>query len=299
QVLVARQYYRWRRCQHVHVKTKVDCLSRNYYNILPFYVEFLKLTAQYQIPDLVSTSNITGLSVRVQTKNAIVNHTIRSVKGRSRPVPGKTTLVFLHCLLVCQCPDIELNPGPSTSKSQYLCGHCEEEVTWTQKGILCDTCEQWYHTDCQGIGDSTYDRLSDSRFAWHCQYCGQANYSYSLIESLDSLNDSNKYSQLDYSSTILDASHRPDRSVRSLSDTPNFKPSPKDTSTPKTKVKKPSKVKHDKSERITILNINCRSIKNKIPDLHQLIQQVKPDIISCTETWLKPDIQTSEIFPRT
>ncbi|XP_053398333.1 uncharacterized protein LOC123552572 [Mercenaria mercenaria] len=98
---------------------------------------------------------------------------------------------------------IELNPGPSTSKSQYLCGHCEEEVTWTQKGILCDTCEQWYHTDCQGIGDSTYDRLSDSR-----------------------------------------------------------------------------------------------SIKNKIPDLHQLIQQVKPDIISCTETWLKPDIQTSEIFPK-
>ena len=44
------------------------------------------------------------------------------------------------------------------------------------------------------------------------------------------------------------------------------------------------------SEKITLLNINCRSIKNKIPDLHQVIQQVKPDIISCTETWLKPEV---------
>ena len=25
--------------------------------------------------------------------------------------------------------------------------------------------------------------------------------------------------------------------------------------------------------------------------------QTKPDIIACTETWLKPDISSSEIFP--
>ena len=51
------------------------------------------------------------------------------------------------------------------------------------------------------------------------------------------------------------------------------------------------------SERITVLNINCRSVKNKIPDLHQVISQIKPDVLCLTETWLKPEINTSEIFP--
>ena len=41
----------------------------------------------------------------------------------------------------------------------------------------------------------------------------------------------------------------------------------------------------------------CRSINNKIPELHQVIDQTKPDIIACTETWLKPEIKSSEIFP--
>jgi len=36
---------------------------------------------------------------------------------------------------------------------------------------------------------------------------------------------------------------------------------------------------------------------NKIPEFQQVLQQTKPDIVACTETWLKPDILTSEIFP--
>ena len=75
--------------------------------------------------------------------------------------------------------------------------------------------------------------------------------------------------------------------------------SPIATSTPNSKGKRKHITKVKANERITLLNINCRSIKNKIPDLHQVIQQVKPDIISCTETWLKPEVHTSEIFPNT
>ena len=73
--------------------------------------------------------------------------------------------------------------------------------------------------------------------------------------------------------------------------------SPIATSTPNSKVKRKHLTTVKENERITVLNINCRSIKNKIPDRHQIIQQVKPDIISCTETWLKPEVHTSEIFP--
>ena len=74
---------------------------------------------------------------------------------------------------------------------------------------------------------------------------------------------------------------------------------PKAVSIPKTTKSKPHKQtqrSHPK-ERITVLNINCRSIKNKIPELYQVIEQTKRDIIACTETWLKPEIKSSDIFP--
>ena len=73
---------------------------------------------------------------------------------------------------------------------------------------------------------------------------------------------------------------------------------PKASPTPKmNKAKriKPTKLKPE--ERLTILNIKCRSVNNYIPELHKVIDQVQPDIICLTETWLKLDIHTAEIFP--
>ena len=75
--------------------------------------------------------------------------------------------------------------------------------------------------------------------------------------------------------------------------------SPIPTPTHNSKVKRKHFTKVKANEILNLLNINCRSIKNKIHDLHQVIQQVKPDIISCTETWLKPEVHTSGIFPST
>jgi len=51
----------------------------------------------------------------------------------------------------------------------------------------------------------------------------------------------------------------------------------------KTKRTKPTKLKPE--ERLTLLNINCCSVNNKNPELHQVIDQVRPDIICLTETW--------------
>ena len=42
---------------------------------------------------------------------------------------------------------------------------------------------------------------------------------------------------------------------------------------------------------------NCRSVKNKIADIAVLINEHKPDIVFRNESWLKPDIKNSEIFP--
>ena len=141
------------------------------------------------------------------------------------------------------------------------------------------------------IGDS-----SDSRFVWQCLSCGQSNFSQSLATSLDSLSDSNPFAPLTSNLSLLNVSHRSQQS--GILTTVDIA-SPIATSTPNSKVKRKHLTTVKENERITILNINCRSIKNKIPDLHQVIQQVKPDIISCTETWLKPEVHTSEIFPNT
>ncbi|XP_060581061.1 uncharacterized protein LOC132737744 [Ruditapes philippinarum] len=82
------------------------------------------------------------------------------------------------------------------------------------------------------------------------------------------------------------------------SSSPGTQPIATSTPNPKNKRHPPKANKKLKEcERLCVLNINCRSIKNKIPDLQQVISQVKPDIICCTETWLKPEISTAEIFP--
>ena len=46
-----------------------------------------------------------------------------------------------------------------------------------------------------------------------------------------------------------------------------------------------------------ILNINCQSIRSKLPNFLALVETHSPDVIAVTETWLNPDILTSEILP--
>ena len=105
-------------------------------------------------------------------------------------------LIYIFTLLISQSTNVEANPGPAAS--QYPCGYCALEVTRSQKGIYCEECGMWYHTDCQGIGDGTYDRLSDSKHIWICINCCLPNYSSPLLESLDSFADKTRFSSLEH-----------------------------------------------------------------------------------------------------
>ncbi len=48
---------------------------------------------------------------------------------------------------------------------------------------------------------------------------------------------------------------------------------------------------------LRLINVNFQSIKNKKPQLLNLINSMKPDIIVGTETWLTPEHHSSEFFP--
>jgi hypothetical protein len=55
---------------------------------------------------------------------------------------------------------------------------------------------------------------------------------------------------------------------------------------------------HSKSNfPLRVLNIHFQSIKRKQHLVNNIIESSKPDIVVGTETWLKPNIHTNEVFP--
>jgi hypothetical protein len=46
----------------------------------------------------------------------------------------------------------KVNPGPSANTSsdsiKYPCYICNIPVLWSDKGVACDKCDQWYHAKC-------------------------------------------------------------------------------------------------------------------------------------------------------
>jgi hypothetical protein len=49
---------------------------------------------------------------------------------------------------------------------------------------------------------------------------------------------------------------------------------------------------------LRVLNIHFQSIKRKQHLVNNIIESSKPDIVVGTETWLKPNIHTNEVFPQ-
>ena len=134
---------------------------------------------------------------------------------------------------------------------------------------MCDSCDQWYHTSCQGVGNETYNMLSDRKHIWYCLRCALPNYSNGLFESLDTLSDTNMFDSLHLDIIYLSMLIYHISTYSDIIDQPQ-------ATKPTIHVNKKQKVAKKKaSQRLTILNINCQSVKSKVPDLHQVIHQVK------------------------
>ena len=140
---------------------------------------------------------------------------------------------------------------------------------------MCETCNQWYHADCQSVHTKTYSELvNDSAIAWDCIVCDCPNYSSVCFEHV--VSTSNHYSVLS------------DTSIASPTHCANILPVHASTPTRKQNRKQ-------KATPIKLLNVNCQSIKTKQCRIKNLIDSSKPDIV-CTETWVDPSITDSQIF---
>ncbi|CAC5374842.1 unnamed protein product [Mytilus coruscus] len=190
-----------------------------------------------------------------------------------------STLAYLAMILITISNDVNMNPRPSQSESNYPCGTCDKPVNWDGRGIVCDTCNQWYHVSCQSMSPSLYlEHVNDSAVAWDCIACNCPNYStfcFSMVFST-----SNHFSIL---------SESPLESPK-----PTNQMQPIHASTPTKSSYKTTKSK----QHLRILNVNFQSIKTKQPQLENLIDSTKPDIIFGIETWINHSIKDSQIFPK-
>ena len=69
------------------------------------------------------------------------------------------------CVLLLPCGDILPNPGPPC----YLCEVCGRSVQPSDKALLCDTCDRWFHIQCMRVSSDDYVAYCTlSEFNWSC-----------------------------------------------------------------------------------------------------------------------------------
>ena len=59
----------------------------------------------------------------------------------------------------------------------------DAQVGWTEKGVLCDGCEIWFHASCVSVSSSQYSRLNSDDNEWKCFRCNLINSNSSLYHS--------------------------------------------------------------------------------------------------------------------
>ena len=190
--------------------------------------------------------------------------------------------LYLCTLLLLLSYAPEPNPGPSSTYgadvSHYPCGTCDVSVSWTEKGVACDTCGIWYHARCQSIPTLSYENLHGD-VSWHCAICGNPN-----------------------SETVFDLHGVDWPNTSSLNhDTSNFScTTPTETTFKPHHVSTPTRISQQnkwKKRPLRVVTVNFRSAVGKRPQTLLMLDSMKPDIILACETWLDGDIKDNEFLP--
>ena len=163
----------------------------------------------------------------------------------------------------------------SANDSRFPCGTCDKSVTWSQRGVVCESCGQWFHLGCQDyeLDTNEYERLGESETSWRCIICDNANHSTTAFDLHGLSNERHEHTQSDFSNATIDSNI----------DT-SFHPFHASTPT------RSSKQDRHSRRPLRFLTVNCRSIVGKTVDFENLTQSIKPDVILGTVSWLSSKI---------
>ena len=107
-------------------------------------------------PTYNDTHNYVLVNAHLNTTSDIITLTSYQLEEdrnlhKSSVIRRKSLLAYLVIILIQTSNDI-INPNPGPDATIYPCGTCDQPVTWEDRGIVCDTCNQWYHISCQSMG---------------------------------------------------------------------------------------------------------------------------------------------------
>ena len=164
---------------------------------------------------------------------------------------------FLSLCLILLSGDIELNPGPGP---HHPCGSCARAVRSCQRGIFCEVCYYWFHSNCVDLSTAEYERLGSSDEGWCCPKCSREALPFfdSSTLTLEESMASNSPSYPDTSDSSICSAHPP--------------------------------------RLLKILYTNCRSLPPNLDSLRAYAASHTPDIIALCETWIDDTISDFEIF---
>lgn len=191
---------------------------------------------------------------------------------------------------------IEPNPGPR--RPRFPCFVCQKACK--EGTIACDDCDQWMHKTCIGMSTTELSEIGKSEDAWTCPSCSKKNNSSMKIYHVPIDNNN---SSLNISTNPLLLDSIAEESIPSTSGSSISSPSFNSASFNSTDIPimssspKPTKPKTTVKKSLRILNINFQSLRKKGKLLEAIIDSTDPDVIIGTETWLDPNIKSSEIIP--
>jgi hypothetical protein len=122
----------------ITISLMTQCLEEHYYN-----------NSSTTTSDIANNLKYSSIAQLVSARKP------KSIRYNDRPI--KHTMLYLSLIIIMMSSDVELNPGPRQPK--YLCQICHKAVTWKTRGVACDDCSKWYHTDCMQMPTQIYMSL--------------------------------------------------------------------------------------------------------------------------------------------
>ncbi len=171
----------------------------------------------------------------------------------------------------------------------------------------------WHHKTCVDLCTADYELLNRSNVQWICckcesinvttftfhSYISESNYFTPLTDNtIESITSNSTFSPI----TTSSPRQRTPKTSRNSPDTGNGNPSPRrnkvakhHTPTSKSNISDPYTITPIGGN-LRVLTVNCRSLLSNSSELKACINYTKPNIVCGTESWLRPDIKSSEVF---